>query len=218
MESDHKETLRKIRKVLEDYNLKEGGETPPSSESEEFIYKHTDFTYSICYYKNNQNKFQPYYKLSKDLLVLAMFSFRTNKAKELQKLYIAKFNQMEKELAWYKARYLGIVTRNNFTDSIRDYYIMERNNKNPYILFTDLIYLTLYGKNTNTIKVENNIVGENLRHWLRDEDIKLVDVLEQEIGTLISYGLTYAQIENMIKSKYKNNPKKELTLLKEKRI
>ena len=83
--------------------------SPPVSVQEEFIYKHTDFSYSVSYYEDKKGELRPYYKLSKDLLVLVIFSFRRlEKAQEIQKAYIAQFNAMEKELHWWRARYLGI--------------------------------------------------------------------------------------------------------------
>jgi len=118
LNTEHKRVLERIRNVLKDYRIEDGHLNCQSSESteiQEVIHKSTDFTYSILQYKNSQNKLQPYYKLSKDLLILVIFSFRKlEKAQELQLLYIAKFNAMEMELNWYKARYLGIVIINDF--------------------------------------------------------------------------------------------------------
>jgi len=221
MQTEHKEVLRKIRKVLKDYNIKDSEEAPPSSklnEVQEYIHNNTDFTYSIRFYKNSQNKLQPYYKLSKDLLVIIMFAFRTERAKEFQKLYIAKFNSMEKELNWYKARYSGMVTRNYITDCIRDYYDINQSKINPYVFFTNLAYKTLYGYEAYKIRSKFGLPkGENIRPWLSDKDVKDVDRLEQEIGTLISYGLSLRRIESMINKKYANKSNNTLVLLQEKR-
>jgi phage regulator Rha-like protein len=93
IETENKEMNRKIRQVLEDYKLEAGDKTPPVTENQEFIFNNTDFTYSICYYKDAKGELRPYYKLSKDLVTLVMFKFKTEKAKEFQLLYIAKFNQ-----------------------------------------------------------------------------------------------------------------------------
>ena len=212
IEQEHKATMRNIRNVLEEYNLKtDGAYQTPSSEMEEFICKNTDFTYSIDYYTNSQNKLQPYYKLSKDLVTLLMFKFKGEKAKEFQKLYIAKFNAMEKELQWYRCRYLGIVTRTSLTDAIKDQYEHEYTGKNIYVDFTDLVYETLYGlkawqiRQMNSDKFENKkgkLVG-NIRPWLKDDNVKLVDDLEKEICVLIKYSMTYEQIKDMLHKRYK---------------
>lgn len=213
IEQEHKATMRNIRKVLDDYDLKtDGALQAPTSELEEFINKNTDFTYAICYYKDSQNKSQPYYKLSKDLVVLLMFKFKGEKAKEFQKLYIAKFNEMAKELDWYRCRYLGIVTRTSLTDAIKDQYEHEYTGKNIYVDFTDLVYETLYGLKAwqirmhNSDKFERNKKGTligNIRPWLKDDDVKLVDDLEKEICVLIKYNMTYEQIKDMLHKKYK---------------
>ncbi|MBN1074725.1 hypothetical protein DVV91_10260 [Clostridium botulinum] len=206
---ENKEFNRKLKQVLQEYDLEDGEKTPPSTESEEFIYNNTDFAYSICYYLNTQNKLQPYYKLSKDLVTLVMFKFKSDKAREFQKLYIAKFNSMEKELQWYRCRYLGIVTRNSITDAIHENYIQEYNGKNIYVDFTDLVYETLYGlkawqiRSVNSSKFSSkSSKSKNIRPWLKDEDIKLVEDLEKEICTLIKFNLTYEQIKDMLNKRY----------------
>ena len=213
IEQEHKATMRNIRNVLEEYNLKtDGADQTPSSEMEEFICKNTDFTYSIDYYTNSQNKLQPYYKLSKDLVTLLMFKFKGEKAKEFQKLYIAKFNAMEKELDWYRCRYLGIVTRTSLTDAIKDQYEHEWDRKSSiYADFTDLEYTTLYGLRASQIRQMNSdkfekkkgkLVG-NVRPWLKDDDVKLVDDIEKEICVLIKFNMTYEQIKDMLHNRYK---------------
>ena len=221
MSVEHGEATRKIRNVFKEYKIEDNGDIPPSSkatEAQEYIHKHTDFTYSIAYYKNSQNKLQPFYKLSKDLLTLVMFTFQTERAKEFRLLYIAKFNAMEKELNWYNARYLGIVTRNYMTDCIKDYYDGTRSRENPYVAFTNLVYSTIYGYDASKLRMIHKLPkGENIRPWLSDEDVKVVDKMEQEVGTLISYGIELKVIRSMIGKKHGSNDKRELVLLSEKR-
>jgi len=220
--TEHKKVLERIRNVLTDYKIEDGTLNRPSSESteiQEFIHKHTDFTYAVNHYKNSQNKLQPYYKLSKDLLILVVFSFRKlEKAQEIQLAYIAKFNAMEKELNWYNARYLGIVTRNYMTDCIKDYYDGTRSRENPYVAFTNLVYMTVFGHDASKLRMIHKLPkGENIRPWLSDEDVKIVDKMEQEVGTLISYGIELKVIRSMIGKKHGSNGKRELVLLSEKR-
>jgi Rha family phage regulatory protein len=210
--TENKKVNEKIRQILKEYDLEDGTETRPSSEMEEFIHNNTDFTYSICYYTNSQNKLQPYYKLSKDLVIPLMFKFKGENAIKFQKLYIAKFNVMEKELDWYRCRYLGIVTRTSLTDAIKDQYEHEWDRRSSiYADFTDLEYTTLYGLRASQIRQLNSdkfekkngkLVG-NVRPWLKDDDVKLVDDLEKEICVLIKYNMTYEQIRDMLDKKYK---------------
>ena len=222
---EHKEVNKKVRQVLEEYGLNlTREETPPVTETEEFIYNNTDFTYALAYRKDAKGELRPYYKMSKDFVTLLMFKFKGEEARTFQKLYIAKFNAMEKELQWYRCRYLGIVTRTSLTDAIKDQYEHEYTGKNIYVDFTDLVYETLYGlkawqiRQMNSDKFENKkgkLVG-NIRPWLKDDDVKLVDDLEKEICVLIKYSMTYEQIKDMLHKRYKtiynlvlNNEKRE---------
>lgn len=223
MKVDNTEVNRKIKQVLTEYELEVSGETP-CTEIDEFIFNNTDFTYSICYYKDVQNKLRPYYKLSKDLIVPLMFKFKGEEARKFQKLYIAKFNAMEKELDWYRCRYLGIVTRTSLTDAIKDQYEHEWDRKSSiYADFTDLVYTTLYGLRASQIRQMNSdkfekkkgkLIG-NVRPWLKDDDVKLVDDLEKEMCVLIKYEMTYEQIKDMLHKRYKTIY--DLVLLDEKR-
>lgn len=210
IDTENKEMNRKIRQVLNDYKLEDGDKTPPVTQEQEFIYNNTDFTYSICYYKDTKGELRPYYKLSKDLVTLVMFKFKTERAKEFQMLYIAQFNSMTKELDWYRSRYLGIVTRTNLTDAIKDCYKHDYNGFNIYVDFTDLVYTTIYGlrasqirqMNSEKFERKNNRLIGNVRPWLKDDDIKLVDDLEKEICVLIKYDMTYDQIRSMLQKRY----------------
>lgn len=225
---EHKEVMRKTRKICEDYGLQTdfltGEKTPPVDETTEFIGENTEFKYSVCYYKDKKGEYREYYKLSKDLLVLVIFSFKTEEARTFHKLYIAKFNQMERELQWYKSRYLGIVTRNSITDAIKEDYKHEYNGHNIYVDFTDLVYTTLYDmkawqiRQLNKDKFPLNKQGKpsgNIRPYLSDEDIEKVDKLEKEICVLIKYGFQYEQIKELLEKRFTD--KHELILLSEPR-
>lgn len=210
---EHKEVLKRIRQILQDYNLEKeerelNYQSSELTEATEFINKHTDFTYSLCHYRNSQNKLQPYYKMSKDLLVLVVFSFRKlENAQELQKLYIAQFNKMEKELQWWRARYLGIDVRNSLTDAVKDY--VQNADYRDYIAFTDLVYLTLYGKRAIQIRSMFDLKPKtNIRPLLTDSCLESVKKLEQEIMQFLSYGMNFEIIEKMVNKKYNGSKSK----------
>lgn len=212
IEAEHYDVLKRIRKIIKDYNIEVKDKISVTS-IEEYISKNTLFKYEECIYEDKQGKERPYYKLSKDLLTLVMFSFKTEKAKQFHKLYIAKFNEMEKELQWFRCRYLGIVTRNSITDAIKDQYThIWTRHSNIYADFTDLVYTTLYGLKASQIRMLNSekfkknskgYLSGNIRPWLKDDDIKLVEDLEKEICTLIKFNFTYDQIVNMLNERYK---------------
>lgn len=211
----HKRVLERIRQILEDYDIKDEVSTGqlkcPVNKTEEFIHKHTDFTYSIAHYEDKKGEMRPYYKLSKDLLVLVIFSFRKlPNAQMLQKAYIAQFNAMEKELNWYRARYLGIDVRNDLTEAIQEY--IEVPKFYHYKNFTDLVYKSLYGMSAVQIREINGLEkGENIRKYLYDEDLDKVKKLETEIVTLLSYGFDYKKIKNLLEARF-NSEKEELVL------
>lgn len=201
--------MRRIRETLVIYGLtSEDGElSSPSSKTvanAEFINKHTDFTYALCYYENLQKKMQPYYKMSKDLLILVLFSFRRlDNAQELQKAYIAQFNKMEKELQWWRARYLGIDVRNSLTDAVKDY--VQNADYRDYIAFTNLVYLTLFGKEAHQIRTDFRLKPKtNIRPMLTDSCLESVKKLEQEIMQFLSYDMNFDTVEKMLKKKYKD--------------
>jgi hypothetical protein len=118
---------------------------------------------------------------------------------------------MAKELDWFRCRYLGIVTRTNLTDAIKDDYKYEYTGYNIYVDFTDLVYETLFGMkarqirslNSDKFEYKNNRLIGNIRPWLKDDDIKLVDDLEKEICVLIRYEMTFDQIRSMLQKRYK---------------
>lgn len=203
LNQQHKRILERTRQILVDYNISTGQLKCPVNEKEEFINKHTDFTYSINYYKDTKSELRPYYKLSKDLLILIIFSFRKlEKAQQLQKAYIAEFNRKEKELHWYRARYLGIDVRNDLTDSIKEF--LESPKWTDYKNFTDLVYKNLFDKNTKKIREENGLHKKaNVREYLNQSDLDRVKELEKEISVLLSYGFDYHKIKFMIGNKYK---------------
>lgn len=205
---EHKEVLKRIRQILDDYgigNIENSTRelNSPVDLSQEFINKHTDFTYSLCYYKDKKGEFRPYYKMSKDLLILVIFSFRRlENAQQLQKLYIAQFNKMEKELQWYRARYLGIDVRNSLTDAIKDFVIGA--DYRDYIAFTDLVYITLFGERATQIRVMFGLKPKtNIRPMLTNECLESVKKLEQEIMQFLSYGMDYDTINDMVTRKYR---------------
>lgn len=209
LDNRHDRTLERIREILKTYKLENDDshfncESSELKESTEFINKHTDFTYSLCYYKNSQNKLQPYYKMSKDLLILVLFSFRKlENAQELQKSYIAQFNKMEKELQWWRARYLGIDVRNSLTDAVKDF--VQNADYRDYIAFTDLAYLTLFGKRACKIRTEFGLKPKtNIRPLLTDKCLDSVKKLEQEIMQFLSYDMNFDTIERMLNKKYKD--------------
>ncbi|WP_176215150.1 Rha family transcriptional regulator [Cytobacillus gottheilii] len=202
LDVEHKEVMRKIRQILTDYKIEEGGESPPSSDNRDYIRKHTDFTYGISYYKNKQNKLQPFYKLTKDLLMLTIFGFNKQKAQDMQLTYIAKFNEMEKELHYWRARYLGIISRNKFTLAIKDY--IENPTTKVYAQYTDLVYQTLFGLRARQIRKMYGIKpNANVRPFLEAESTEVVDALEKELQMFLSYGLTFEKIEQLTQEKYK---------------
>lgn len=109
LDQRHDKVLERIRKIIMDYGIEDSTLKRESSEKDKFIHKNTDFTYEECFYKNSQNKLQPYYKLSKDLLVLVIFSFRKlEKAQELQKAYICVLQNKS-------AEYCKLICRCDFT-------------------------------------------------------------------------------------------------------
>lgn len=223
LEQDHAEVLKRIRKVLRDYGLQDDTNEdkvlkPLTSQSESqpnvdiSVQKHTDFSYIISSYKNLQNKDHPYYKLSKDLLVLVMFSFsRLEKAKEFQLKYIAEFNRKEQELQWHRARYMGIDVRNSLTDNVKLY--LDSPKWYDYMNFTNLVYESLYGYSAKDIRDSFKLPKKcNVREMLSEKCLEEVKMLESELATFLSYGIKYDAISKMTEKKYGSDKKQILEL------
>lgn len=207
LDTEHKEVLKRIRQILDEYNIKKVEDlarelNSPVNIYDEFINRHTDFTYSVCYYKDKKGELRPYYKMSKDLLILVIFSFRRlDNAQELQKAYIAQFNKMEKELQWWRARYLGIDVRNSLTDAVKDY--VQNADYRDYIAFTNLVYVTLFGKDAQQIRTEFGLKPKsNIRPMLTDSCLESVKKLEQDVMQFLSYDMNFNTIERMLQKKY----------------
>lgn len=216
LDQKHGEVLKRIRKVLKDYGLEDEDSTKvlktlvtqdkSASQSQEFVNRHTDFTYAISNYKDAKGESRPYYKLSKDLLVLVMFSFsRLEKAKQFQLGYIAEFNRKEKELQWHRARYMGIDTRNSLTDNVKEY--LEDAKWWDYANFTNLVYISLYGMDCKEIINRFGLVKKgkkkpNVRAFLSEEALEQVKKMEAEISTFLIHGMDYEAISNMFNKTY----------------
>lgn len=225
---EHKEINKKIRKVLKDYGLEDGKEvggwnaltyqTLENNTVKKKVVKHTDFTYAIESYKDLQGKDRPYYRLSKDLLVLIIFSFsRLEKAKELQIAYIAEFNRKEKELEYYRARYMGIDVRNSLTDNVKEY--LDNPQWYDYVNFTNLVYKSLYGYTAKEIRDIHSLKkNQNIREMLSEKCLKEVDKLEKEIATFLSYKMDYETISNMLDIKFKDKPKQKIEIVIKKNL
>ena len=64
-------------------------------------------------------------------------------------------------------------------------------------------------------KNKNNKPSGNIRPWLSDKDVEMVDKLEKEICTFIIYNFTYEQIKDLLDKRFED--KHELILLDEPR-
>ena len=81
-EKNHKEVLRDIRKITD----------PLSGLSEEFRQRN----FAPSSYRNQQNKKQPCYYLTRDGFTMLVMGYTGQKAMQFKELYIKRFNEMEK--------------------------------------------------------------------------------------------------------------------------
>ncbi|WP_231160402.1 Rha family transcriptional regulator [Clostridium botulinum] len=75
LQTEHKEVLKRIRKVLKDYKIEDSN------------------NYKISYYRNSQNKCQPLYKMSQQFTKIVLCTFRKNRyvKNQLSKFQIDTF-------------------------------------------------------------------------------------------------------------------------------
>lgn len=100
-------------------------------------------------YKNEQNKRQPMFYLTKDGFMFLVMGYRGKKAANIKELYIKAFNSMEALLRerstsiWIETRQKGKLTRKSETAAIKDFvdYAVRKGSEHAdryYILFSNL--------------------------------------------------------------------------------
>lgn len=170
--------------------------------SEEF--RHGNFAES--YYVNAQNKKQPMYYITRDGFTLLAMGYTGEKAMQFKEAYIKQFNAMEKALIGkIREREKGIGVRRVLTDSLQRTSENERMHGHAYSTYTDLIYKSVFGKTAKQLRLDLNIGNkENIRDYLTEEELLLVQNAEMLVSSLVGYGWGYGEIKEFLENKLVN--------------
>lgn len=168
-EKEHRTVLRAISNALD-------GE---SGLSEEF--RRHNFVQSS--YRNEQNKRQPCYEMTRDGFTLLAMGFTGKKAMRFKEEYIKRFNQMETFIKTL------VSARKEFPLLTENIKLLHESPK-PYHFSNecDMINRIVTGMSAKQFRVAHDIPkGESIRPFLTDEQINQLEVLQKvDVGLLVA--------------------------------
>lgn len=169
-EKNHKEVLRDIRKITD----------PLSGLSEEFRQRN----FAPSSYRNQQNKKQPCYYLTRDGFTMLVMGYTGQKAMQFKELYIKRFNEMESMI-----RSL-VMARQEFpllTDNIK----LLHESPKPYHFSNecDMLNRIVIGMTAKQFRIANGIdKGKSIRPYLSEKQIQMLEILQKvDVGLLVAF-------------------------------
>lgn len=169
-EKNHKEVLRDIRKITD----------PLSGLSEEF--RQRNFVPSS--YRNQQNKKQPCYYLTRDGFTMLVMGYTGQKAMQFKELYIKRFNEMESMIKSL------VMARQEFpllTDNIK----LLHESPKPYHFSNecDMLNRIVIGMTAKQFRIANGIdKGKSIRPYLSEKQIQMLEILQKvDVGLLVAF-------------------------------
>lgn len=169
-EKNHKEVLRDIRKITD----------PSSGLSEEFRQRN----FAPSSYRNQQNKKQPCYCLTRDGFTMLVMGYTGQKAMQFKELYIKRFNEMEKMIKSL------VMARQEFpllTENIK----LLHDNPKPYHFSNecDMLNRIVLGMSAKQFRLANGIEkGKSIRPYLTKEQIDMLEILQKvDVGLLVAF-------------------------------
>ena len=169
-EKNHKEVLRDIRKITD----------PLSGLSEEFRQRN----FAPSSYRNQQNKKQPCYYLTRDGFTMLVMGYTGQKAMQFKELYIKRFNEMESMIKSL------VMARQEFpllTDNIK----LLHESPKPYHFSNecDMLNRIVIGMTAKQFKIANGIdKGKSIRPYLSEKQIQMLEILQKvDVGLLVAF-------------------------------
>lgn len=156
--------------------------------------------FSPSEYVDSRGKKQPCFLITKDGFALLVMGFNDPKSIEFKEGYINQFNAMEEVLQGkLREREKGIAVRQALTKSLQLSQENERMHGHAYSNFTNLIYKTLFDKNSKQLREQFGIdKKDNIRDFLSVEELKEVQSMEMLVSGLVDCGWGYDQIKTFI--------------------
>lgn len=169
-EKNHKEVLRDIRKITD----------PLSGLSEEFRQRN----FAPSSYRNQQNKKQPCYYLTRDGFTMLVMGYTGQKAMQFKELYIKRFNGMESMIKSL------VMARQEFpllTDNIK----LLHESPKPYHFSNecDMLNRIVIGMTAKQFRIANGIdKGKSIRPYLSEKQIQMLEILQKvDVGLLVAF-------------------------------
>ena len=169
-EKNHKEVLRDIRKITD----------PLSGLSEEFRQRN----FAPSSYRNQQNKKQPCYYLTRDGFTMLVMGYTGQKAMQFKELYIKRFNEMESMIKSL------VMARQEFpllTDNIK----LLHESPKPYHFSNecDMLNRIVIGMTAKQFRIANGIdKGKSIRPYLSEKQIQVLEILQKvDVGLLVAF-------------------------------
>ena len=169
-EKNHKEVLRDIRKITD----------PLSGLSEEFRQRN----FAPSSYRNQQNKKQPCYYLTRDGFTMLVMGYTGQKAMQFKELYIKRFNEMESMIKSL------VMARQEFpllTDNIK----LLHESPKPYHFSNecDMLNRIVIGMTAKQFRIANGIdKGKSIRPYLSKKQIEMLEILQKvDVGLLVAF-------------------------------
>lgn len=157
-------------------------------------------------YTDSINRKKPMFVMTRDGFTLLAMGYTGEKAMQFKEAYIRQFNAMEKALIGkIREREKGIGVRRVLTDSLQRTSENERMHGHAYSTYTDLIYKSVFGKTAKQLRLDFNIGNkENIRDYLTEEELLLVQNAEMLVSSLVGYGWEYGEIKEFLENKSVN--------------
>lgn len=169
-EKNHKEVLRDIRKIT----------NPLSGLSEEFRQRN----FAPSSYRNQQNKKQPCYYLTRDGFTMLVMGYTGQKAMQFKELYIKRFNEMESMIKSL------VMARQEFPLLTENIKLLHESPK-PYHFSNecDMLNRIVIGMTAKQFRIANGIdKGKSIRPYLSEKQIQMLEILQKvDVGLLVAF-------------------------------
>lgn len=169
-EKNHKEVLRDIRKITD----------PLSGLSEEFRQRN----FAPSSYRNQQNKKQPCYYLTRDGFTMLVMGYTGQKAMQFKELYIKRFNEMESMIKSL------VMARQEFPLLTGNIKLLHESPK-PYHFSNecDMLNRIVIGMTAKQFRIANGIdKGKSIRPYLSEKQIQMLEILQKvDVGLLVAF-------------------------------
>lgn len=160
-------------------------------------------------YKNDQNKDQPMFLMTRDGFTLLAMGYTGELAMKFKEAYIKQFNAMEAALLGKAIeRQKGIAVRQALTKALQQSAEDARMRGHAYSTYTNCIYRELFGMDAAKLREKFGIGRkDSLRDCLTQEELQAVQSMECLVSGLVDCGWEYAQIKEFI---HKNNTRRQI--------